>query len=151
MLENVKMTISEELSEEELKFLKNESFNLFCKTRNYPNLTEENILFLKENLEKMYLENLSNIKIYTVKFQEEIIGCATLLTDSGYLRDIFVKDKYQRQGIGTLILKQIIKDMAAAKKVTLTAHPSVIDFYKQNGFEVIESTKHDVVMKKYNR
>lgn len=148
MLQNINVLVSDKLNSEELEFLTNQSFELFCKLRNYSNLSQNNVLLLKEQLQKMYLESMDNLKVYTVKINEEIIGCACLLKDSGNLRDLFVQEENQRRGIGTLILKRVIQDMASTKDITITTHPSIVDFYKKNDFEVVESNEHNITMKK---
>ena len=109
MLQNGKILVSDKLNSEELEFLIDQSFELFCKLRNYTNLSPNKVIFLKEQLQKMYLENKNNLRIYTIKINEEIIGCACLLKDSGNIRDLFVKEENQRQGIGTLLLKKSFK------------------------------------------
>lgn len=148
MLQSSEILVSDQLNNEELEFLTNQSFELFCKLRNYTNLSFNNVFFLKEQLRKMYLESTNNLKIYTVKINEKIIGCACLLKDSGYIRDLFVKEENQRQGIGTLILKRVIKDMTSTKDITITTHPSIVDFYKKNDFLVVLANEHNITMKK---
>ncbi len=148
MLQSGEILVSDQLNNDELEFIINQSFELFCKLRNYNNLSLNNVFFLKEQLRKMYLESTNNLKIYTVKINEKIVGCACLLMDIGYIRDLFVKEENQRQGIGTLILKRVIEDMTSIKDITITTHPSIVDFYKKNDFLVVLANEHNITMKK---
>lgn len=74
MLQSSEILVSDQLNNDELEFIINQSFELFCKLRNYTNLSLNNVFFLKEQLRKMYLESTNNLKIYTVKINEKIVG-----------------------------------------------------------------------------
>lgn len=50
MLQSSEILVSDQLNNEELEFLTNQAFELFCKLRNYTNLSLNNVFFLKEQL-----------------------------------------------------------------------------------------------------
>lgn len=133
-------------NKENLNFLVQESLELFLKLRDYSSISEEQKIEMKETLKQMYIDQTSeNQTIYTIYFQEEIIGCACI-TDH-YINDLFIKKEYQRQGIGTLVLNRIIKDFG---KECLTFHTYLenLDFFQKRGFTLIEENVDSIKMQR---
>lgn len=132
---------------EELNFLVNESYTLFCKLKGYHNLSKENIDKLKDKLKSMYITNNNeDNKIYIAYKSDLIVGCACIT--NGNIRDIFVKEEYQRQGIGSLMLKKIISNIKENDEITLNTYYDVIGFYRKHGFIPIEQNENSIKMKR---
>lgn len=68
--------------------------------------------------------------------------------DKGYLSNIFVKDIYQKQGVGSLLLKSVISDKKGNEEITLDTYPNAIEFYKKNDFVILEEDDQVVRMKR---
>ena len=119
------------LNNEIMDFLVQESYFLY-KDLNSSSLTEET---LKSRLKTMYIEDMENIKIYVAYHDQKIIGCACL-KNSNYLRDIYVKKEYQRRGVGSLLINQILCDYHS--EITLNTYFNLIQFYRKMGFTVIK-------------
>lgn len=137
----------EQFNNEIIHFLVNESFTLFCYLKGIQNLSKENSEKLKEALKNMYSFDNKNFILYVAYKEDIIIGCA-YITNTGYLRDLFVKKEYQKQGIGSLLLKKIILDTKENESITLSTHPSLAEFYKKNNFIIIEEGENKIKMKR---
>ncbi len=69
-----------------------------------------------------------------------LVGISRTLTDFsyvGYLADLAVRASYQRQGIGTGLIKQTRELMGPRSMLVLLAAPKAVDYYPKLGF-----TKH---------
>lgn len=132
------------LDKESTQFLVTESFKLFCKSRGYNNLSEKKSKKLKTQLTKLYIkENLPTDNIYIAYQDDLIVGCA-YITNTGYLREIFVKEEYQGQKIGSLLLEKIISDYI---HITLNAYPNAVKFYRKHNFVITGREKGSLKMK----
>lgn len=130
-----------------IDFLVDESYKLFSKIRGY-NISSKDVNDkLKEKLKEIYIQN-NNVGdiIYVVYKTNIIVGCA-YINNSNYLSDMFIKEEYQHQNMGSLLLKKIIEDNIE-REITLTAHHDVVDFYKKYGFIVFEESDKQVKMKR---
>ena len=70
-----------------------------------------------------------------------LVGIARTLTDFtyvGYLADLAVRESYQRQGIGTELIRKTREKMGARSMLVLLAAPKSVEYYPKIGF-----TKHD--------
>lgn len=132
------------LDDKSVQFLVTESYKLFCKLKGYNNLSEKDSEKLKKLLTKLYIkENLPTDNIYIAYKKDLIVGCA-YVTNTGYLRSLFVKEEYHNQKIGSSLLKIIISDYT---HITLNTYPDAVEFYKKHNFIVIEEEKKAVKMK----
>lgn len=127
-------------------FLVNESYKLFIKLKGYQNLPQENIERLKDKLRNLYSSSITeNDQIYIAYLENEIVGCA-YVTEEGDLRDVYVKEEYQRQGIGSLLLDKVLSNEKTKNNITLNTHPEVVSFYEKNGFTVIQKDEKSIKM-----
>lgn len=69
---------------------------------------------------------------------DELIGVARSLTDFSYccyLADLAVRDDYQKQGIGQVLIQQTQNALHPKAKLILLAAPQAVDYYPHIGFE----------------
>ncbi|WP_373818850.1 GNAT family N-acetyltransferase [Glaesserella sp.] len=70
--------------------------------------------------------------------KDELIGVARSLTDFSYccyLADLAVRDDYQKQGIGQVLIQQTQNALHPKAKLILLAAPQAVDYYPHIGFE----------------
>lgn len=68
---------------------------------------------------------------------DELVGIARTLTDFvyvGYLSDLAVHARCQRQGIGIGLIEQTRAAMGPKSKLILLAAPAAVDYYPRIGF-----------------
>jgi N-acetylglutamate synthase-like GNAT family acetyltransferase len=77
--------------------------------------------------------------------------------DQAQIRSISVEEEWAGKGIGTLILKELEKIVLekGAKRIIIHARNSAVEFYKKNGYKVVEPSytlfeqiKHTLMEKK---
>ncbi len=69
--------------------------------------------------------------------KDELIGVARSLTDFSYccyLADLAVRDDYQKQGIGQVLIQQTQNALHPKAKLILLAAPQAVDYYPHIGF-----------------
>ena len=98
-------------------------------------------LGLEQETEKDDLEDKSIHRV--VKIENQIIGVGRLhfIDDSkAQIRYMAVEDNFRKSGVGKLIVDEFIKisENRNTKKIMLYARESVIDFYKNLGFDIIQ-------------
>ncbi len=72
-----------------------------------------------------------------------LIGVARSMTDfhyACYLSDLAVDQNYQRQGIGTELLRKTCSKLGPKCKLLLVAAPAANDYYPKLGFELNNKT-----------
>lgn len=85
--------------------------------------------------------SLENSLCFGLYFNNAQIGFARVVTDTtvfAYLMDVFIEDKYKGQGLGSLLMDEIlehkdIRDIETFKLATHDAH----EFYKKKGFRLL--------------
>ncbi len=96
-----------------------------------------------ENTPDAVTETALNKSLFSVCaiFQSEIVGIGRIVGDDGlyfYIQDVVVLPEFQRQGIGTLIMEELIAylDKKCAKQafVSLKSAEGLISFYEKFGF-----------------
>lgn len=110
--------------------------------------------FQKEMAQKF----AKNATFRVVMCAEEIAGFVAFYVNNqvdkiAYISMIAVKEKFRKQGIGGLLLKECekVSKLNAMKKINLEVlldNISAIDFYKRNGFKCIENRKTTLLMSK---
>ncbi len=140
----IEIRVSSIFNDEIIDFLVDESYRLYAKLKGIEQLSSKNTEFLKEKLKKLYICDTDRIKIYVAYKEKLMIGCACI-TNDGCLRDLYVKEEYQNQGVGSLLLNQILYDV---KDVFLTTYPNLTEFYRKNGFHIIQQNENSIEMKK---
>lgn len=141
----VEIEVVSMLNSEIIDFLISESYRLYAKLKGIKHISPENTKLLKDKLKSLYICDADNIKIYVAYKEKLMIGCACI-TDDGYLRDLYVKEEYQHQGVGSLLLNRILYDI---KEVFLKTYPNLTEFYRKNGFSVVKQMQNSIEMKKY--
>lgn len=129
---------------ETLEFLVNESFLLFLKLRGYTSLSEEQKLTMKKALKQIYQVN-KNQTIYCAYKNNKIVGCASIT--GNYINDLFVKEEYQKQGIGRVILNKIISDFEN-KQLTFHTYKENVEYFKNFGFDIVEENTDSIKMQR---
>ena len=85
-----------------------------------------------------------SLAIYLARDGEKIVGLVRLIGDgfsSVFVQDLIVLPSYQRQGIGSSLMKQALADYKDAYQVQLATDESekTIGFYRSLGFETLSS------------
>lgn len=94
-----------------------------------------------EMLEKSLAHSLA---IYVARDGEEIVGLVRLVGDgfsSVFVQDLIVLPTYQRQGIGSDLMKEALGDYKDAYQVQLATEltEKTLGFYRSLGFETLSS------------
>ena len=92
-------------------------------------------------LEKSLAHSLA---IYVARDGEEIVGLVRLVGDgfsSVFVQDLIVLPTYQRQGIGSDLMKQASSDYKDAYQIQLATEESekTLGFYRSLGFETLST------------
>lgn len=90
------------------------------------------------------LENYRNIVV-----DGKIIGCVLLTNgdDGNLLNEIFIEEKFRNNGIGTDIIKNIIRENDIVYLWVYKKNKQAISLYKKLGFNVIDETESRYYMK----
>lgn len=85
-----------------------------------------------------------SLAIYLARDGEEIVGLVRLIGDgfsSVFVQDLIVLPTYQRQGIGSHLMKKSLADYKDAYQVQLATDESekTLGFYRSLGFETLSS------------
>ena len=97
------------------------------------------------NQPQMLEQSLAHsLAIYVARDGEEVVGLVRLIGDgfsSVFVQDLIVLPTYQRQGIGSTLMKQALSDYKDAYQVQLATEESekTLGFYRSLGFETLSS------------
>ena len=97
------------------------------------------------NQPQMLAQALSHsLATYLARDGEEVVGLVRLIGDgfsSVFVQDLIVLPTYQRQGIGSTLMKRALADYKDAYQVQLATEESekTLGFYRSLGFEVLSS------------
>lgn len=80
----------------------------------------------------------NSLKVFTVWDTDKLIGLIRVVGDGQtiiYIQDILILKKYQKQGIGSTLLKMILERYKSVRQVVLMTDNTekTINFYKKNG------------------
>ncbi|MBP7237144.1 MAG: GNAT family N-acetyltransferase [Petrotogaceae bacterium] len=80
----------------------------------------------------------NSLKVLTAWDTDELIGLIRVVGDGQtiiYIQDILILKKYQKQGIGSTLLKMILERYKSVRQVVLMTDNTekTINFYKKNG------------------
>ena len=94
---------------------------------------------------QMLAQALSHsLATYLARDGEKIVGLVRLIGDgfsSVFVQDLLVLPSYQRQGIGSFLMKQALADYKDAYQVQLATEETekTLGFYRSLGFETLSS------------
>ena len=97
------------------------------------------------NQPQMLAQALSHsLATYLARDGEKIVGLVRLIGDgfsSVFVQDLIVLPSYQRQGIGSALMKQALADYKDAYQVQLATEETekTLGFYRSLGFETLSS------------
>ena len=96
-----------------------------------------------------------SLAVYLAFDGEKIVGLIRLVGDgfsSVFVQDLIVLPSYQRQGIGSSLMKEALKDYKEAYQVQLVTEETerTLGFYRSMGFEIL-STYNCIGMTWVNR
>ena len=97
------------------------------------------------NQPQMLEQSLAHsLAIYVARDGEKIVGLVRLIGDgfsSVFVQDLIVLPSYQRQGIGSDLMKEALGDYKDAYQVQLATEESekTLGFYRSLGFEALSS------------
>ena len=96
-----------------------------------------------------------SLAVYLAFDEEKIVGLIRLVGDgfsSVFVQDLIVLPTYQRQGIGSALMKQALGDFKGAYQVQLVTEQTerTLGFYRSMGFEIL-STYNCIGMTWMNR
>jgi len=85
-----------------------------------------------------------SLVIYLARDGEKIVGLVRLIGDgfsSVFVQDLIVLPTYQRQGIGSTLMKQALSDYKDTYQIQLATEESekTLGFYRSLGFETLSS------------
>ena len=85
-----------------------------------------------------------SLAIYIARDGEEIVGLVRLVGDgfsSVFVQDLIVLPSYQRQGIGSNLMKEALADYKDAYQIQLATEQTekTLGFYRSLGFEVLST------------
>ena len=97
------------------------------------------------NQSQMFAQALTHsLGIYLARDGEKIVGLVRLIGDgfsSVFVQDLIVLPTYQRQGIGSTLMKQALSDYKDTYQIQLATDESekTLGFYRSLGFETLSS------------
>ena len=97
------------------------------------------------NQPQMLAQALSHsLATYLARDGEKIVGLVRLVGDgfsSVFVQDLIVLPTYQRQGIGSNLMKEVLADYKGAYQVQLATEQTEknLDFYRSLGFETLST------------
>ena len=85
-----------------------------------------------------------SLAIYLARDGEKIVGLVRLIGDgfsSVFVQDLIVLPSYQRQGIGSSLMKEALEDFKEAYQVQLATEQTEknMGFYRSMGFETLST------------
>lgn len=114
------------------------------------NLSEDEInrinSYIKNNIPKL-LNNYCNIVV-----DNKVVGCLLLTStaDGKLLDEIYIEEEYRNKGIGTDIIKNIIRENDMVYLWVYKENKQAISLYKRLGFYIIDENDSRYYMKKEN-
>ncbi|MEM6721016.1 MAG: GNAT family N-acetyltransferase [Bacteroidota bacterium] len=98
----------------------------------------------QQDIQKM----LKSLQVFvTVRENGKLIGFGRALSDGVYralIDDIIVDSSYQKQGIGRIIIENIVAQLEGIDEVFLNTKPNLEEFYNKFGFHTVKT----ITMKK---
>ena len=114
------------------------------------NLSEEEINRINNYIITSVPKLLDNY--FNIVINNKVIGCVLITNkDDGKLLDeIYIEEKFRNKGIGTSIIKDIIRENSIVYLWVYKENKQAISLYKKLGFKVIDETDSRYYMKHNN-
>lgn len=111
------------------------------------NLSDEEINKINNYIPNIIPKIINNY--YNIIVDENIVGCLLLTNkDDGKLLDeIYLEEQYRNQGIGTDIIKNILRQNNIVYLWVYKKNIKAIKLYKKLGFDIMEETDTRYYMK----
>ena len=124
-----------------IKFTKETSISIDDVLHLYQAVSWTNYTNQPQMLEQSLTHSLA---IYVARDGEEIVGLVRLVGDgfsSVFVQDLIVLPSYQRQGIGSTLMKQALSDYKDTYQIQLATEQTekTLEFYRSLGFETLSS------------
>ena len=124
-----------------IKFTKETSISIDDVLHLYQAVSWTNYTNQPQMLEQSLTHSLA---IYVARDGEEIVGLVRLVGDgfsSVFVQDLIVLPSYQRQGIGSNLMKQALADYKDAYQIQLVTERTekTLGFYRSLGFETLST------------
>ena len=124
-----------------IKFTKETSISIDDVLHLYQAVSWTNYTNQPQMLEQSLTHSLA---IYVARDGEEIVGLVRLVGDgfsSVFVQDLIVLPSYQRQGIGSALMKEALGDFKDAYQVQLVTEQTekTLGFYRSLGFESLST------------
>ena len=103
----------------------------------------------KEELKAQIAEG---VRFFCYVDNDEIVGVMGIQdkTDVELIRHAYVRTKQRKKGIGTLLLRELIRDSTKPILIgTWKAAGWAISFYEKNGFRLVDEEEKNRLLKKY--
>ena len=99
-----------------------------------------------------YVENNIPIEIFDykiVKSDNKKIGCllVTKKDDDTFLDELYLEKEYRNKGIGTSIIKDILKTNSTVYLWVYKKNINAVSLYKKTNFEILSETENRYYMK----
>lgn len=111
------------------------------------NLQDQEIIKIKSYVNNSVPKLIENYKLILI--EDNIIGCILFYKkDDGILLDeIFIEENYRNHGIGTNVIKSILKDNSIVYLWVYKLNIKAIKLYKKLGFKITDETETRYYMK----
>ncbi len=101
-------------------------------------------LMMPRSLNEIY-ENIRDFWVVTSPKNKDILGCAALhivgWNDLAEIKSLAVSGKYQRKGLGSLLIEAVLKEARGLEVKKVFALSYKPGFFKKFGFRVIAKSK----------
>lgn len=99
-----------------------------------------------DELKKTYIKEInSNDKLYGAYLKNKIVGCAYLTYDN-YIKDLFVKEGYEKYKVEDKLLEKIVMDNK--KDIAASIAPDLVYKYSNYGFGIVDSYADSVIVER---
>lgn len=126
-LDSTKLTFTDQTTPEDIDWSQIESL--------YASIGKKRPFHKTSRLKRSFSNSYS---FCIVRKNNEIMGCGRTLSDGqvhGWIHDLAVSPKFQKQGIGTRILNKLVEQLKGVRYLGLLCSPDDIPFYERSGFQ----------------
>lgn len=111
------------------------------------NLTKEETDKINNYIDKTIKKEIVNYQLIII--ENKIVGCLLVEKekDKVLLNEIFLEENYRHKGIGTNIIKNIIKEYDTLFLWVYKENINAISLYKKLGFKIVEQTNSRLFMR----